>query len=120
MGTKEYHAQKSREYYQRRSQDPAWLAYKTEYHTEKRRAKKAAAVERFGSLCAHCGRNYPDAVFEFHHRHETAKSGTPAKLFGLRDTTINDELDKCVMLCANCHRMEHIRRGYAAHDLRYL
>lgn len=112
MDNKEYHKQKSHESYQRLKLDPSWLKERQEYSTNRRRAKKAQAVERFGHICAICGNNYPDAVFEFHHRNPKEKDITPAKLFLLKDETIDTELDKCIMLCANCHRIEHLRKKY--------
>lgn len=119
MGTKEYHKQKSAENYQRNKLDPEWLKARQEYSSSRRRYKKSQAVQRFGNLCAHCGGEYPDAVFEFHHRNHEEKEITPAKLFLLKDETIDNELDKCIMLCANCHRIEHLRLEYNAHKKRY-
>lgn len=75
--------------------------------TLKRRAKKAYWVTVFGSTCHDCNKSYPDCVYEFHHLDPTTKDRTPALLFMLSDKRIKDELDKCIMLCANCHRIRH-------------
>ncbi len=120
MGSITYHKQKSHEHWERNKLDPEWLAKRSEYASNRRRYKKSQAVQRFGSLCAHCGGNYPDCVFEFHHRNHDEKDVTPAKLFMLKDDTINNELDKCIMLCANCHRIQHLRDEYNAHSKRNL
>ena len=120
MGTKEYHKTKSQENYQRNKLDSSWLESRVEYCTSRRRYKKAQAVQRFGSLCSHCGGEYPDPVFEFHHMDHTTKEITPAKLFALSDDKINLELDKCIMLCANCHRIHHLRMEYIEHKKRDL
>jgi hypothetical protein len=114
-----YHKTKSAESYQRNKINPDWLKSRQEYSSSRRRFKKSEAVQRFGGLCSNCGGEYPDAVFEFHHMKDEEKDITPAKLFLLKDETINNELDKCVMLCANCHRVEHIRLEYKAHNKRY-
>lgn len=118
MGTKEYHQRKSSESYRKAALDPEWVRARVEYHTARRRFKKSTAVQRFGSLCAQCGGNFPDCVFEFHHRNHEEKDITPAKLFLLKDDTINEELDKCIMLCANCHRITHLELEYNAHKKR--
>lgn len=102
---KAYHAQKSREWYHRQSQDT--LDKRMLYRAQQRRDKKAKAVQEFGATCAHCKHTFPDAVFDFHHRDPLTKDVTPAKLFMCSDKRIKDELSKCIMLCANCHRIEH-------------
>lgn len=70
---------------------------------------KTALVESFGNKCQLCGKEYPQSVFEFHHLNPAEKSFA----LGCGSTTrakaaYADEAKKCVMLCANCHRMvEH-------------
>jgi len=61
-----------------------------------------------GSTCYACDRDGPPALFEFHHWNADEKdfaisdSGVPR-----RWTKMVAELEKCVMLCANCHREVH-------------
>lgn len=70
---------------------------------------KTALVKSFGGKCQLCGQEYPQSVFEFHHLIPEEK------LFGLGVGTTTrakaayaEEAKKCVMLCANCHRLvEH-------------
>ena len=73
-----------------------------------RRRRKLRAFAHMGSKCAGCGRDGPAALFEFHHRDAAKKD------FGLSESGIPHrwekvvaELEKCVMLCANCHREVH-------------
>jgi predicted HNH restriction endonuclease len=115
-GTKEYHAVKSREHYQRQSDE--WKAERSKYRTIKRREKKANAVIFFGSKCAHCNHSFPDCVYEFHHINHSEKDVTPSKLFLLTDERIYTELAKCIMLCANCHRLVHHADEYKSHTKR--
>lgn len=77
--------------------------------SKRRRVLKLKAIEYKGGVCAHCGKTYPPEVFDFHHRDPSQKD------FGIshghcRSWDKNkSELDKCDMLCANCHRIEHAR-----------
>lgn len=74
----------------------------------RRRKLKVKAVAYKGGECELCGYNKCDAVLEFHHRDPSQKD------FGISNggctwgwEKIKTELDKCVMLCANCHRELH-------------
>ena len=78
---------------------------KNKYHVDKRRLKmKILAIKYKGGECQNCGYNKCIAALEFHHRNPEEKSfgiGTP-----LSKTweAIRTELDKCDLLCSNCHR----------------
>lgn len=75
---------------------------------EHRRRRKLKAIAYMGGKCDGCARVVPAAAFEFHHRDARTKE------FGISQTgnprrwekTV-EELAKCVMLCANCHREVH-------------
>ena len=75
---------------------------------EYRRRSKARAVAHMGGRCFGCGRNGLSAIFDFHHLDAADKK------FGIGQDGIPRswnrvvaELEKCVMLCANCHREVH-------------
>lgn len=78
--------------------------YKTAY--ARNRKTKLRAIEFMGGKCQICEYNkYPGAL-EFHHRDPSKK------LFGFgQKKTFNDgliiELQKCILVCANCHREIH-------------
>jgi len=76
---------------------------------DKRRKKiKNFAVEYCGGKCYDCGKIYPNAVYDFHHLDESIKDfGIGSKGYTRSWDKIKKELEKCVMLCANCHRMRH-------------
>ena len=89
---------------------------------EQRNARNAKFVEMSGKVCQRCGYSIFLAAMEFHHVNPKEKDKAPANLFtggALSDKAIYTELDKCVLLCANCHRAfeavewtaEFIRRG---------
>ena len=58
--------------------------------------------------CQICGYNRCPEALEFHHVDETTKDYNPSRLAtqGSRDKFL-DEIKKCVIVCANCHREIH-------------
>lgn len=71
---------------------------------------KKEAVEYKGNKCHCCGYNKENAALEFHHLDPTKKDFSIAsinKSIGHITDKVKDELDKCVLLCANCHREVH-------------
>ena len=76
---------------------------------ERRREMKRLAVELKGGKCANCGIEYNGenaVIFDFHHLDPTQKDFSISNKRRLTDEVIA-ELNKCVLLCSNCHRMEH-------------
>jgi hypothetical protein len=75
----------------------------------KRRNKlKLLAVEYKGGKCKRCGYNKCTRALEFHHLDPNEKDfGITAKGFTRSWEKTKIELDKCIMLCANCHAEEH-------------
>lgn len=72
-----------------------------------RRKAKAIGVEKLGGKCFHCGidKNY---LLDFHHRNPDEKEGELSDFSkGYDLTKFFDELEKCDLLCANCHREFH-------------
>lgn len=76
---------------------------------EWRNKTKLRMIEAFGSKCATCGYSRCIAALEFHHLDPTKKEFGPGALRASSSSwqKICDELRKCVMLCANCHREFH-------------
>lgn len=73
-----------------------------------RRLIKKKAVEYKGDKCECCGKSYPLSVYDFHHKDPNLKD------FSLGDKTstvkwdkVKIEIDKCILVCANCHRQIH-------------
>ena len=72
----------------------------------KRRLLKEQAVSYKGGKCRICGYNRTIAAMEFHHPDALEKDFTIAARM-VSWTAIVRELDKCILLCANCHREVH-------------
>lgn len=69
---------------------------------------KLQCLEYKGSKCEKCGyQKYPGAL-EFHHKTEFDKEFEIARVKHCEfNKKITDELDKCSLLCSNCHREHH-------------
>lgn len=73
----------------------------------RRARQKAEAITYLGGKCMKCGGVFHPAVYDFHHRDPSEKDANPAQLMSGSWKKIVAELDKCDLLCANCHRLEH-------------
>lgn len=67
--------------------------------------------------CADCGERHP-ACLEFHHKDRSDKSYTIARVISRASSVkaIMKEIDKCELLCANCHRKRHWRERHASDE----
>ena len=74
---------------------------------ERNRKTKKRCVEYKGGACEHCGGIFHPAVYDFHHINPAEKSFGIGSKCDRKWSTLQPELDKCMLLCANCHRMEH-------------
>lgn len=64
-----------------------------------------------GLRCSRCGENHVSTI-DFHHRvgkKENAVSKMVAEGYSI--VRIEQEIKKCDILCANCHRKVHFRKG---------
>lgn len=68
---------------------------------------KLRAVNLLGGKCSLCGYNKCHAALDFHHKNPLEKDGSIKDLIGHKWETIEKELMKCILLCANCHRELH-------------
>lgn len=74
-----------------------------------RRKLKETLVTYKGGKCEECGYSKSMRALQFHHTDPTQKD------FGIGKRTVSDlnkifkELDKCRLLCSNCHLEEHER-----------
>ena len=74
---------------------------------KKRRKKlKLLAVEYLGSKCMLCGYSKCIEALEFHHLYDK-KFGLSSRGITRSWNSIKEELNKCILVCANCHREIH-------------
>ena len=57
--------------------------------------------------CQHCGETHP-ATFDFHHVKKDTTNKKVHKLLQFQNYNgAREEIKKCIVLCANCHRKHH-------------
>lgn len=76
----------------------------------RRHRSKLAAIQYLGGKCNRCGYNSNIAAFEFHHLDKSEKEFNIGNCANKSWDVIKPELDKCELLCSNCHRTEHSSR----------
>jgi hypothetical protein len=76
---------------------------------DKRRKKiRQLSIEYMGNQCTICGYNKCIQALEFHHLDSNKKDfGISDKGYTRSWKKVKEELDKCILLCANCHREVH-------------
>jgi len=77
------------------------------YNRERKQKLKLKAIEYKGGCCQDCGGVFHPAVYDFHHLDPTIKDYNPSASLDRNWDRAKEELDKCILLCANCHRKLH-------------
>lgn len=100
-------------------------AYRREWYARNAERAKAKTVQRKKELirwfreyksslaCIRCGENHP-ACLDFHHRNPGEKEIMLSRVIADRAWSkerILEEVAKCDVLCANCHRKQHWEEG---------
>jgi hypothetical protein len=73
-----------------------------------RRVFKKKCVEYKGGSCESCGYSSCVGALEFHHKNPAEKDYCVSRKRTFTDE-VKLELDKCSLLCSNCHREEHYK-----------
>lgn len=100
--------------YKRREYRRKW--YKLNSKSEKRHVKRRKLeikkwFENYKSKlkCMICSENHP-ATIDFHHKSDKEFEISYMVYNGYSIERIKEELDKCTVLCANCHRKMHFNK----------
>ena len=83
-----------------------WMRCAKHFKLARQQTIKTALVEAMGGCCQICYGIFPNAVYDFHHI--GGKENDPS--YAIANSSIDkisQELSKCVLLCANCHRIKH-------------
>lgn len=107
------------------SQDQRWHYRNQDWNVRRtldRRERHRAWIyeyKRQSDGCVRCGEADP-ACLDFHHVDEDEKDMAVGKMvtYGYAKSKLLDEIAKCEILCANCHRKEHyeVPSGADRHD----
>jgi len=86
--------------------------YKNYVKTRKKKIKEFIRSLK-DKPCTDCKIKYPYYVMDFDHRNPKEKFINPSQIFniGWGDKKIKEELDKCDLVCANCHRQRTFLRN---------
>jgi hypothetical protein len=106
---KERHPEKVKEREKKRVRNREKQSETLRNHRQK---KKEWLNSLKGSTCSRCELEWPSFVLEFHHVDPSQKDFILAKCYSRSKERILCEIEKCVVLCANCHRIvEHEMRS---------
>ena len=72
--------------------------------------KRLYIKEQKNKPCMDCGISYPYYVMDFDHRNPSEKSGNLARMGASPIEEIIAEIEKCDLVCANCHRERTYRK----------
>lgn len=68
---------------------------------------KAAAIKYLGGKCTKCEWSGDQAALQFHHKDPSKKDFIIGNVANKSWNSIKKEMQKCILLCANCHMIEH-------------
>lgn len=80
------------------------------YHQDRVRKVKVKMILYKGGSCDRCGLRLEDShysVFDFHHLDPLTKDPNFSGIKFQKWEKIKNEIDKCKLLCSNCHRITH-------------
>ena len=76
--------------------------------SRRRKKLRSTACEYKGGKCSLCGYDRCQEALDFHHKDPSKKSfGLSARGLTRSWDKIKEEIDKCILICANCHREIH-------------
>ena len=97
---------RAREHYAVRRTNDEWRQERRNKINTVNKQNKEKAIAFMGGKCFDCGGIFPSAVYDFHHLDMSTKEYNPSHI--LRNLEKGkEELEKCVLLCSNCHRIRH-------------
>ena len=75
---------------------------------QRAKARQYVIDQKTGKACVDCGVVYPHYVMDWDHRGDDTKVSSVAKMVSLGRpvSVIADEIAKCDLRCANCHRIK--------------
>lgn len=83
-------------------------AYKAKYKKEQQRLARELIIQIKQANPCKCGESHTRCL-DFHHKQDTTKKSEVSRMIsnGYSLETIKAEIDKCDIICSNCHRKLH-------------
>lgn len=102
------HGESEFHFYETSGRNGQWKCLKCENELAilKKQKYKLKMVEYKGGKCELCGYNKNVSALDFHHIDPSTKKFTLSDTHHSWEKT-KEELDKCILVCANCHRELH-------------
>jgi hypothetical protein len=106
---KEKQREAQRLWAQKQSNEFKKIKYNREYNNKKLMVEKLNQLKLEKGSCEICGDYHPPCCFDFHHIGIEDKKKEVSYLAGkgYKWETILTEVEKCIMICAPCHRKIH-------------
>lgn len=100
--------------------DRAWYRRNKDKHKREVAQRRRQEVRRLRALvqelkrqpCTDCGWRFPPYVMDFDHVRGTKVRSIGRLVAYGHEAGLRAELEKCELVCANCHRIRTHRRGY--------
>ena len=105
-------------YQKRKLYPPEMIARHAQQRTDWRKKIKDRLIEYFGGKCHCCNQSFHQNVFDFHHLDPAVKEGK-VNTFGSFEKCL-EEAKKCILVCANCHRLIHAGEIKVGPDMGHL
>lgn len=91
----------------KRNESPEEVSRRKSLHVINwKKRKKLKLIKYKGGKCQKCGYDKCEEALEFHHLDPTKKDFNVSK-HSFSFETMKKEVDKCILVCANCHREIH-------------
>lgn len=74
---------------------------------KRRYDNKLKSIHYLGGKCKDCSGEFHPACYDFHHHDPSGKEVNVGTIMDYSWQRIQAELDKCELLCSNCHRIRH-------------
>lgn len=85
------------------------------YNKKRAKGKRDYINDHKDRPCKDCGQSYPPYCMDLDHRDPSTKKFKPSNLTKHSWQKLYDELEKCDVVCAICHRIRTYTQGHHLH-----
>lgn len=84
-----------------------WGLCTTHFKSKRIRVIKDACIKVLGGKCLICSGEFHRQVYDFHHHNDDKSMSPSVALANASVKAMSEEVAKCILVCANCHRLIH-------------